>query len=267
MTGPLIFAPEYYARMRALEAGSWWNAGMRDIAGRMLSSAKLPRSGLLLDVGCGSGQTLAWFASRWPGWRTLGLDVSREGLLAARNGARQTVFGASALALPLPDGSVDAIITLDVLQHLPLRGGDAQALTEIRRVLKPGGLLFIRTNAQSWPRTADDEGYNFHEYSARELKQKLEGAGFQVRRLGRLNAMLGLAEIPREFRARRAGGTGYVGLLSGVPRRNALWHAKRAWLRFEGNLVRAGLSLPLGRTILALAQAGTGGGDEADTGR
>ncbi|HEY8062935.1 MAG TPA: class I SAM-dependent methyltransferase [Gemmatimonadales bacterium] len=260
MTGPRIFAPEYYARMRALESGSWWSAAMRDTATRWLMRASLPARGLLLDVGCGSGQTMSWFARHWPGWQTVGLDVSRDGLHAARLGTGQPVLGASATNLPLPDSRVDAIITLDVLQHLPLRGGDVRALAEMRRVLKPGGVLLVRTNAQSWPRTSDDEPYNFHKYSTGELRGKLEAAGFVVRRLGSLNALLGLAEIPRELRVRRVAGTGYAGLLAKAPGADPLWRAKHAWLRLEGSLVGAGLSLPLGRTILAIAHAGAKGG-------
>lgn len=259
MTGPKIFAPEYYARMRELEGGSWWNAAMRDVAQQLLTTAGLPTSGLLLDVGCGSGQTMSWFRQQWPGWQTLGLDVAREGLSAAHAAGGELVFGASALDLPIPDSSVDAVITLDVLQHLPLDGGDSRALREIHRVLRPGGVVFIRTNAQSWPRTDDDPGYNFHKYSASELRQKLEMSGFTVRRVGRVNAILGLAEIPREFRAKRAGGEGYVGLLAELPKRNLVWHAKRAWLGVEGRAVAAGLSLPLGRTLVALAEVRNGG--------
>lgn len=255
MTGPLIFAPDYYQRMRELEANSWWNAAMRDVAERLIGQVPLANRGILLDVGCGSGQTMHWFRQRWPGWRTVGLDVSREGLVAARTGGGECVLGGSALDLPLPDGSVDAVITLDVLQHLALGGGDLRALREIERVLKPGGLVFIRTNAQSWPTTSDDSSFNFHKYSGAELREKLEATGFRVRRLGRLNALLGLAEIPREFRAKRSGGDGYVGLLADVPRQNLAWHAKRAWLGVEGAAIGAGLSLPLGRTLVATAEA------------
>ena len=255
MTGPKIFAPEYYTLMHELERSSWWSAGMRDIAERMLRAAALPSEGLLLDVGCGSGQTMSWFRRRWPGWRTLGLDVARPGLTAAHQGGGERVFGASALELPVPDASVDAVITLDVLQHLPLHGGDTQALGEIHRVLRPGGVVFIRTNAQSWPRTDDDVEYNFHKYSGGELRRKLEAAGFRVRRLGRVNALLGLAEIPRQLRAKRVGGSGYTGILAGLPKRNLVWHAKRAWLRIEGVAGAAGASLPLGRALVAVAEA------------
>lgn len=253
ISAPKIFAPEYYERMRALEEDAWWNAGMRDLAERLLRRADLPARGLLLDVGCGSGQTMSWFRRRWPGWGAIGVDVARDGLRAAATGAGSRVLAASALALPLPDASVDTVITLDVLQHLPLGGGDVQGISEIRRVLRPGGVVFIRTNAQAFPYSPDDPEYNFHKYTPRELHRKLEAAGFLVRRLGRVNALLGLAEIPRELRARRRSQGAYVGLLAGAPKRNLASRAKRSWLGLESALVVAGLSLPLGRTMVALA--------------
>jgi len=256
MTAPKIFDPEYYAHMRALEERSWWNAGMRDLASRLLEDAGLPPRGTLLDVGCGSGQTMAWFRTRWTAWDTVGLDLALDGLRPARAESRERVVAATALQLPCAPGSVDAVITLDVLQHLPLGGGDATALSEMRRVLKPGGVLFVRTNAQAFPHAAADPGYNFHRYTTRELHAKLETAGFAVRRIGRVNALLGLAEIPRELRARRSAVGGYVGHLATLPRVGAAWRAKLAWLRVEGRAVAAGASLPFGRTLVALARAG-----------
>jgi SAM-dependent methyltransferase len=258
VSAPKIFAPEYYERMRALEDASWWNAGMRDLAERMLRSVGLPARGTLLDIGCGSCQTMFWFRCRWPGWDTLGLDVARYGLQAARKAGEERVLAGSALDLPLPDACVDAVITLDVLQHLPLDGGDTRAVAEIYRVLRPGGVLFVRTNAQALPRTPDDAGFNFHRYTTPELRQKLEATGFRVCRIGRVNALLGLAEIPRELRARRKSDGAYLGLLAEVPSHGPAWRAKRAWLRVESALVAGGLSLPLGRTLVALAQVRRG---------
>jgi SAM-dependent methyltransferase len=217
--------------------------------------AELPARGRVLDVGCGSGQTLDWFRRHWPGWTSVGLDVARDGLRAAPPGIREGVMLGSALDLPVPDASVDVVITLDVLQHLPLGGGDDRALAEIARVLRPGGTLFVRTNAQSLPRAPDDPEFNYHRYTTGELRRKLVQAGFDVHRVGRVNALLGLAEIPRELRGRRrSAGGGYLGLLTQVPVRGAGWHAKRTWLRLENTLVAGGLSLPLGRTLVALAR-------------
>lgn len=274
---PLIFTPEYYERMRALEAGAWWNAGMRDVARALLDDATLPTTGMLVDVGCGSGQTMAWALEFLPHWDAIGIDVAPEGVAAAR-AAGLHALEASALDLPLPDNSADLVITLDMLQHLPLAGGDQAAMNEMHRVLRPGGHLLVRTNAQTFPRMADDPRAHFHAYEVGELRAKLERAGFTVLRVGSVNALLGLAEIPRRLRARRAVGDGYQGLLAPAPesqgpsavntsqptpddrdgvaplaaRSAAL---KRAWLRLEGQALRFGISLPLGRTILALCRA------------
>lgn len=251
---PFIFTPDYYQRMRDLESASWWNAGMRDVASSLLSLVALPPHGRMLDVGCGSGQTMGWFQTLHPGWQAFGFDVAPEGLSAAKSYGHHTVMRASALAIPLATATVDVAITLDVLQHLPLGGGDVRALAEIVRVLKPGGYLFVRTNGQSLPHAADDPTFQFHKYETVELRAKLRDAGLRVIRLGRLNALLGLAEIPRELRARHATHS-YHGLLS-TPRRNAPVSSalKRAWLGLEGRVVRRGGSLPLGRTIVALCQ-------------
>jgi SAM-dependent methyltransferase len=190
------------------------------------------------------------------------LDVSSDAATAAQQVRPGEVMRASALQLPFADGTADAVITLDVLQHLPLDGGDRRALAEIRRVLKPGGWLFIRTNAQMFPRSADDPVHLFHRYDPAELRAKLTDAGFGIRRLGRLNALFGLAEIPRELRARRTDTSDYHGLMS-TARHEASWlfATKRAWLRFEGRAIARGLSWPFGRATIALCQVPADGGD------
>lgn len=257
MTGPMIFTPEYYARMRALESDGWWNAAMRDVAARLLRLSGISATGTMLDVGCGSGQTMAWFRSLYPGWETAGVDVSPEAVAAARQ-TGAAVSSASALALPFADRSVDLVITLDVFQHLPLRGGDLVALAEIHRVLRSGGLLLLRTNAQATPRVEDDVAASFHKYEPDELDAKLRATGFDVLRLSRINGLLGLAEIPRELRAARTRrDSAYRGILADA-REEPGWsrELKEGWLRLEGRAVAAGARLPMGRTIVALCRSG-----------
>ena len=242
--------------MRRLESESWWNAGMRDVAGLLLAHAALPSRGVVLDAGCGSGQTMRWALRRLgAGWRAVGLDVSTDGVAAARASGLDVIH-ASALDIPLPTASVDLVITLDVLQHLPLEGGDITALAEMHRVLKPGGTLFIRTNAQSFPPARDDPEFNFRKYEPGPLRATLAAGGFRVVRLSRINALLGLAEIPRELRANRSQQSdGYHGILAlPSPDHPLSRMLKRWWLVLEGRAVAAGISLPIGRTIVALCE-------------
>jgi SAM-dependent methyltransferase len=162
---------------------------------------------------------------------------------------------ASTLNLPVADSTVDLVISLDVLQHLPLDGGDTTALAEFFRVLRPGGTLLVRTNAQSFPHTREDKEFSFRKYEPEELRGRLSATGFEILTLGRCNAVPGLAEIPRELRAHRSGREGYHGVLAELRQESAVAHRlKRAWLRLEGSALAAGLSLPLGRTLFALCK-------------
>ena len=101
----------------------------------------------LLDLGCGPGSiTLGLAQAVWPGEVT-GLDQNQEQVKLARHAAAdartfnaQFVTG-NALALPFPDSSLDAVHCHGFLMHSPRI---KEQLTEIVRVLKPGGILASR---------------------------------------------------------------------------------------------------------------------------
>ena len=227
---------------------------MRSIGQRLLRSASLPASGRVLDAGCGSGQTMTWLADLLPRWERVGVDVASEAVASARS-IGEAVIEASVLSLPFDSASFDLVITLDVLQHLPLDGGDAAALAEMRRVSRPGGTLLIRTNAQSFPRVSEDRASLYRRYDPEPLRHVIEDAGFRILRLGRANSILGLAEIPRELRARRKDAGSYHGLLSAPRAPRRIDRIKRGVIEAEGALLSRGVRLPFGRTLFALCRA------------
>ena len=101
----------------------------------------------LLDLGCGPGSiTLGLAQAVWPGEVT-GLDQNPEQVeLARRAAADARTFNArfvtsDALDLPFPDSSLDAVHCHGFLMHSP---SIKEQITEIVRVLKPGGILGSR---------------------------------------------------------------------------------------------------------------------------
>ena len=99
--------------------------------------------GRLLDVGCSGGHFLAE-AARF-GWRGVGSDLSHEACVVTRAGVRCPAVQSDGAALPLRDGTIDAVALLGIVD---LTTDPLATVLEAHRALAPGGLLVIRvTNA------------------------------------------------------------------------------------------------------------------------
>jgi len=101
----------------------------------------------VLDIGCGAGTDLLLAARKvGPGGRAIGVDMTeamrdRARVSAAAAGLTNVeVYRADATALPLPDVSVDVVISNGVLNLVPEK---EKAFIEIRRVLRPSGRLHL----------------------------------------------------------------------------------------------------------------------------
>ncbi len=90
----------------------------------------------VLDLGCGAGM-LALLKRK--GVVLAGVDLSAECALAARRNGYDRTLSAELTRLPFADASFDYVVSLDVLGHVGFGEKDA-VLSEIRRVLKPGGV-------------------------------------------------------------------------------------------------------------------------------
>lgn len=110
----------------------------------------IPEHSTILELGCGDGTLWQRNADRIPkGWDVTLTDLSEGMLNDAKEGLKHCVpldrfrfTSADARSIPFPDASFDAILANHMLYHVSERH---QSLKEIRRVLKPGGILFAST--------------------------------------------------------------------------------------------------------------------------
>ena len=159
-------------------------AAMRRQALVPLKAALLGRPGArLLDVGCGTGRFLREVKANYPRLEATGLDLSPYYLAVAQRDLRswsrvQLVLGA-AEAIPFADSQFDAVTCVYLFHELP-PGVRRVVVAEIRRVLKPGGMLVFVDSLQP----GDEPDYDamldyfpvaFHEpYYASYLREDLE---------------------------------------------------------------------------------------------
>jgi SAM-dependent methyltransferase len=151
-----------------------------------LELARAPR---VLDVGCGEGQFAAELARA--GANAVGADVSREALRRAR--ARHPELELQLIpahgSWPFADASFDAAWAGETIEHV---ADTAAWLSEVRRVLRPGGMLLLSTPAHGravmlalalWPRRLeehfDPRGDHLRFYTARSLREVLADFGFE----------------------------------------------------------------------------------------
>jgi ubiquinone/menaquinone biosynthesis C-methylase UbiE len=146
--------------------------------------ARRPRS--IADIGCGTGQLTIRLAKELEARIVIGADYS-PGMLARAAGRRgaPTWMCADAMALPLADGAVEAVVSTDSFHWDP---DQRHALREFARVLVPGGHAYVACIhaatpvvtevTATWSRAA---GQALYLPTRAEMQQMAHEAGFSVR--------------------------------------------------------------------------------------
>jgi ubiquinone/menaquinone biosynthesis C-methylase UbiE len=139
-----------------------------------------------LDVGCGTGRLLAFLHDAWPGMRLSGIDLSAPYLEEARRligrTARVKLMEAAGEALPFDDASLDLVVSSFLMHELPKKIR-ADVISEMARVVKPGGLVVLVDSIQkgdhpAWDGLLDLFPHYFHEpYYADYVNGSLEAWG------------------------------------------------------------------------------------------
>jgi len=178
-------------------ASSWYNFRHRSIFRRELEElARRWQRGRLLNVGCAHGPDFIPFKNNF---ELHGIDFSERMLELARKYADKYHFSASlvnadARRLPYSENYFDWAIAVATYHHIEDNEGRLRALTELRRVLKPGGEAFItvwnKWQPRFWLKTKDvlvpwrsrDKTlYRYYYlFSYRELEELALKAGFEV---------------------------------------------------------------------------------------
>jgi SAM-dependent methyltransferase len=238
---------EEYRRMFEAEERQWWYAGMRRIALGLLDAALGPRAPerRLLDAGCGTGNNLLHLGERG---RAYGLDLSEDAIRFCKTRGVTAVRG-SVLQLPFASGAFEAVTSFDVIYHLWVKD-DAAAVSEMARVLEPGGLLLLRVPAFKALWGAHDEAvHSRHRYTRGELKALLESQGFELVRATYCNFFLFPLLIARRTLDRASGRHGSDVQFLPAP----LERTFRGLLEIEARLVRL-VSLPFGTSVVVLGR-------------
>jgi SAM-dependent methyltransferase len=107
---------------------------------------KFPFPGTLLDIGCGSGRFMVEMRDK--GWKVYGVEVSESAAKLGRKLSGLDIFAGTLDQARFPDASFDYVRSNHSFEHIH---NPNEILVEIRRILKPGGRLFVGVpNVRGW---------------------------------------------------------------------------------------------------------------------
>ncbi len=101
----------------------------------------LPSGGTVLDVGCGTGALAGWIQRA--GFDVVGVDASTGMLAEALENGVGAVYAAYSSALPFEDGVFDLALSVATMHHLETPERVADTISEMGRVVRPGGHVLI----------------------------------------------------------------------------------------------------------------------------
>ncbi|HTM51147.1 MAG TPA: class I SAM-dependent methyltransferase [Bryobacteraceae bacterium] len=244
--------PEEFANIAKAEEHFWWYRGQRKILTELLDRLPAVRSARrVLEGGCGTGYMSRFLAERY-GWRMTALDLSRIGLEHAKRQGVASLVQGDITQLPVRAGEYDALVSLDVVAHLP-EGVEGAAFHEFARVLRHNGLLVLRTSAlESLHSRHSQHALERQRFTRRRLAAAIERAGFRVVFASYVNSLLlPLAWFKFRIWEPMFSAAPASGVLPVAPWLNRLL----CWpLMMEARWIRHGRSFPLGQTLLLVAE-------------
>jgi len=251
------YDPQFFAKIVAVEDRHFWYQARNAVIVTIVERAAkdLPSGFRILEVGCGTGIVLGELASIYGRDCVTGLELYPDAAAFARSRSGCNVLVADIFSPPAELGEFDVVCIFDVLEHLP---DEQKTLAALARLLKPGGILIVTVPAHAalWS-YFDVAARHCRRYERSSLSRALQDAGFAVKQLSEF--MMALYPImwllpringrkkmtPEEVAAKAASEFKVVPVMNSI---------LRMLLRWEPLALKLGMNIPLGTSLLAVAE-------------
>lgn len=140
---------------------------------------KIPKRGMVLDLGCGTGDLVRYLADKYRELHFIGQDIHQPSLDYAKQFRQENAryLKGDKEKIPLKNKSVDFVYSTEVIEHVE---GDKLFIKEIWRVLKKGSFLVLTTpNRKRVPFKNTNPDHKRH-YTTQELQKLLTSRGFRI---------------------------------------------------------------------------------------
>lgn len=176
----------HYETLYRYELHHWWYRVRRELVHDILKKYCGGSTNMrLVDIGCGTGALTKELEQYGD---CVGIDISPQAVEFCKSRGVRSVRVGNAEKTDCAPGSIDAVICLDVLEHLP---DDTKGIAEIKQILKPGGIaiIFVPTFMLLWSIT-DEVSHHYRRYRLPEIEDKFRSADLTILRSSYFNTLL-----------------------------------------------------------------------------
>ena len=242
------FNPEIFEKLYSLEEKNFWFRVRNQLIMWALGKY-FPKKDHLLEVGCGTGFVLSEIESQFPTMGVAGSEIHINGLNFAQNRLKRAkLWQMDARNIPF-ENEFDVIGAFDVLEHIK---EDERVLQQMYKAIIPGGgiVLTVPQHPFLWS-VADEHASHERRYTSDELCRKVKKAGFTtVRATSFVSFLLPFMMVSRL--TKKSSGKEYDPFSELKINTVLNWVFERI-MKVEATMIRAGISLPFGGSLLLVA--------------
>lgn len=230
-----------------LESHHWWWIGRRKVVSELLSTLNLPKSIVILDIGCGTGGSLRMLSQYG---KVLAVDLDSDALAQIPLGYARVQNDMT--HMEFDNNSIDTIVAMDVLEHIE---NDLAALAEARRVLRPSGYVVATVPAHMNLWTGGDVSLgHYRRYELDELRKKFTRQGFEVKKISYFVVLtLPVVYVMRFISKMTHPDSGLIGKIGVSMPSKAVNKSLIVYMSLESQLLKK-VDLPLGSSIICVAR-------------
>lgn len=176
-------------KFNKVERFHWWWEGRRKLIENLLQD-HTPNK--VLDIGCGTGETLTFLKTLYPKAKMFGVDMLPEAVVYTKE-RKHKALKADAKKLPFKNSTFDTVLILDVIEHID---DDTRVLKEAKRVLTKEGVIIITAPALSfiWSNHDKNQGH-YRRYDKDRFARIAKNTGLKVKYLSYFNFFLSIPII------------------------------------------------------------------------
>ena len=243
------FDATYFPELAKLEDENFWFQARNALIIWALKK-HFPNANSFLEIGCGTGFVLSGIAHSLPNIKIYGSELFIEGLdFASQRLPSAEFFQMDARNIPFKE-EFDVIGAFDVIEHIE---EDVEVLKQMYEAVCPGGGILLTVPIHRWLWSAQDEyAHHVRRYQIKELRKKVEQAGFMVLRKTAFVSFLLPFMLASRFRKKKfTADTDPLAELKLPKTLNTLFHAT---MKIEKALIRLGINFPAGGSMLLIAK-------------